>query len=560
MLISETILNNAVVKLPTTEPQFEKLRESTEELVSKKISPTKQISELIGQALLEEWVRQGIDKHRGIRNSCGFCGQPLPNDLWERLDNHFNKESEELREEIIQHIDHLTTATSRIESFIAFPKEQFYSSFHNRVSALEEEWLILSSAYKQNLEQLIKTLEIRKADIFTPLQLPIINNVSEQIVEFVIKFNDLVEENSQKTSTLQIDQQQARKELRYSELVGFIRDIDYIQIKKDQEQQEIQLGQESQKIQDSLSEIASLIEAKRVKEAEANDESKGAELVNQHLSRFFGHDELKLVAEGVSPQTKFKITRGDGDAKNLSEGECSLISFCYFIARIEDELKEVNVAQELIIYIDDPISSLDGNHIFFMFSLIDTIIAKQRKFKQLFISTHNLDFLKYLKRISAEDSSINHYLIERSSRQNEKRSSILIMPSHLKDFVTEFNYLFGEIYKACKPVSGNREQQVTNTYNQFYNLPNNIRKFLECYLFYKYPNNADPLKNLDKMFGHNVPSLINRVVNEYSHLTYLDRGWKPIDVAEAEECARLILEKVKEKDLEQYESLVDSLS
>ena len=48
-----------------------------------------------------------------------------------------------------------------------------------------------------------------------------------------------------------------------------------------------------------------------------------------------------------------------------------------------------------IIWIDDPISSLDSNHIFFIFSLINSELFedKKLKYKQLFISTHNLDFL-----------------------------------------------------------------------------------------------------------------------------------------------------------------------
>ncbi|WP_162867182.1 AAA family ATPase, partial [Klebsiella pneumoniae] len=57
-------------------------------------------------------------------------------------------------------------------------------------------------------------------------------------------------------------------------------------------------------------------------------------------------------------------------------GECSLIAFCYFIAKLEEPDSK---GKELIIYIDDPISSLDGNHIFFMFSLIESLIAKPIK-------------------------------------------------------------------------------------------------------------------------------------------------------------------------------------
>jgi hypothetical protein len=174
-----------------------------------------------------------------------------------------------------------------------------------------------------------------------------------------------------------------------------------------------------------------------------------------------------------------------------------------------------------------------------------------------------LDFLKYLKRLTIPDNkkdNVSYYLIERRQKQNDKRIFLLEMPKYIREYVTEFNYLFNEIYKVYKEVRGDRKKELENTYNQFYNLPNNIRKFLECYLFYKYPNNDEPLKNLDLLFDNNVPILIKRVINEYSHLTHIDRGWKPIDVDEAEDCARIIINKIKEKDIDQYNALIQSVN
>ena len=196
-----------------------------------------------------------------------------------------------------------------------------------------------------------------------------------------------------------------------------------------------------------------------------------------------------------------------------------------------------------------------------MFSLIEKIIAKPNRYKQLFISTHNLDFLKYLKRLTSPNGkgSVSHYLIERRQKGSEKGSFLVPMPTHLKDYVTEFNYLFNEIYKVYKEVGGDKKAMISNTYNQFYNLPNNMRKFLECYLFYRFPNSESPLDNLSKIFNGNTPTIINRFINEYSHLTYIDRGWKPIDVGEAEECAKIVIEKIRDQDPDQFEALLQSV-
>lgn len=125
--------------------------------------------------------------------------------------------------------------------------------------------------------------------------------------------------------------------------------------------------------------IGELRQEKQTKELEAKDEGEAAKRIRTFI-RFFGHDSLTLepalITESNTPLTRFIIKRGDKEAHNLSEGECSLISFFYFIAKIEDELNGVD-HDKLIIYIDDPISSLDNNHIFFMYSLIEIYCAKK---------------------------------------------------------------------------------------------------------------------------------------------------------------------------------------
>jgi len=267
--------------------------------------------------------------------------------------------------------------------------------------------------------------------------------------------------------------------------------------------------------------------------------------------------------------------RGGKSAFNLSEGECSLIAFCYFIAKLEEPESK---GKELIIYIDDPISSLDGNHIFFMFSLIEGLIAKPIKnadgsngyrYKQLFISTHNLDFLKYLKRLSIPKKKITvgegkarnvedkeNFMLERNGRG----SNIILMPAYLNDYITEFNYLFQQIYKC-------RDQTMANEcYEPFYGFGNNLRKFLEAFLYFKYPwhdDKNDSFEKIKKFFGDEdatAIALINRLNNEYSHLESIpDRGFKPLEVPEISRVANFVLDKMHKSDPDQYNYLLKSI-
>ena len=553
-------------KLKEAKPQFESYYNQTKELLQKKIKPSQPIVDLVNDSLLQEWVRQGIDKHKGKRETCGFCGNPIDEKLWEKLDAHFSKESEELRKEIKSKIDNLEQAKANLESFITLTKEQFYSNLHSDFEATNKNWLATTKTYSKSIDGLTKALNEREKDIFKERELEKISDVSETVLEILKEFNKLIDLHNQKTETLDKDQQKTREELRLSEIAAFLTQINYDNIiVKNQELEETQKGKK-ENLDKLLSQINELGEAKRTLEAQAKDESKGAELVNQHLTHFFGHNELKLVAEGVAPNILFKIVRNEEYASNLSEGECSLISFCYFIAKMEDELKDEVNSSKLIIYIDDPISSLDSNHIFFMFSLIESVIAKPKKYCQLFISTHNLDFLKYLKQLTfpkykevaeAKKEKIDkkHFLVERNGKT---KTSLKLAPEYLREYITEFNYLFFQIHSCSK------SDAETIEHNYQYNFGNNMRKFLEAYLFYKYPTSKLSFDERIKKFFNDdevTYNLVRRVINEFSHLgENFDRGLEPIDVDAMKRISEAVMKKIETTDKPQYDALLESVA
>lgn len=554
-----------IEKLKASKPNFSNYYKEVEELLQRPIKPSQPIVDLVNDSLLQEWVRQGIERHKGTRDTCGFCGNPISGDLWSQLDAHFSKESEDLRNELASKIEQLEAVKVKLAEFLTLTKDQFYSGLVTQFETSQKQWDTQIKVYSKNIASLISELDNRKNDIFKERTLPEITDISEEILGTIGEFNKTIEAHNKKTSTLSADQQKARGELLYSEVAKFLQDIDYP--KKLRAIEELKSHEASAKENFELSrwEIETLTEERRALEAQSKDESKGAELVNQHLSHFFGHNELKLVAEGDAPNIFFRISRDNGYAKNLSEGECSLISFCYFIARIEDELASEHVANKLVIYIDDPISSLDSNHIFFMFSLIEAIIAKPKKYCQLFISTHNLDFLKYLKQLTFPEykpdpnakkykKDVKHFMIERKG----KASTILrLSPKYLKEYITEFNYLFHQIYK-CSIADNQGDDHVFQ-----YNFGNNMRKFLEAYLFYKFPNASLTFdQRLQKFFGSdNVAySLVNRVINEYSHLgETFGRGLEPIDIGAIKEIAVTVIGKIEATDKDQFDALIDSI-
>ena len=556
--------------------KWESLTAAAEPLLSKTITPTKAIEELLKDSALQLWVKQGMGHHREKRDTCAFCRQDLPHDIWQVLDEHFSKESAGLETELDAAITSVTNEIDTVAEHNSLAGAQFYADERTKFDASSKALSQALAVYKKDLETLKKALENRKNNLFEPVSLTAPAHDAKEINKHIAAINALIVINNGKTSTLEKDKAAARDALRLADVFTFAETISY-----DKELDRIA----ALKIDAETASTAHTDGEKEIREAEAEiqtlrakqkDERKGADRVNSLLTNFFGHDGIKLEArDGDDKVTvKFEVTRNGKAAYNLSEGECSLIAFCYFMAKLDAPESK---GKDLIIYIDDPISSLDGNHIFFMFSLIESLIAKPIKkdgansyrYKQLFISTHNLDFLKYLKRLSIPSKKIpaadgktknasdhEYFMIER----NGASSNILLMPPYLRDYITEFHYLFHQIHK-CKD-----QAAAADSHEPFFGFGNNLRKFLEAFLFFKYPyhdDKNDAFERIRKFFGDEedtAVALINRLNNEFSHLEAVpDRSFKPVEIPEIAKVANYVLDKIYASDKVQYNALLKSI-
>ncbi|MBK8682523.1 MAG: AAA family ATPase [Bacteroidetes bacterium] len=110
---------------------------------------------------------------------------------------------------------------------------------------------------------------------------------------------------------------------------------------------------------------------------------------------------------------RFALQRGNDFAENLSEGgRLYLIRLFLVTLDVFTERKK----RRNNYFIDDPIPSLDANHIAQIYSLINSRFFRKGEdllqpeaaincFKQLFISTHNFEFFSFLK----DSSQLNKY-------------------------------------------------------------------------------------------------------------------------------------------------------
>jgi wobble nucleotide-excising tRNase len=536
----------------------------TEELVGKAVAQSEKIEELVSDAVLNRWVKEGRGHHKSKREDCAFCGNKIDESRWELLDKHFDEESERLEAAIDKLLEVIASEAAVLPEAFDIDDNLLYAKFKGRLAAIKDSHKEAIESYLLSLNGLTKQLQSRKDDLIHSKDFVSQTDHTNLIQNVLDNYETLRNEANEYSNRLESDQSSAMASLRLKTVHEFAATIGYSNQKSDIENLAKALEDASRLatgIEQSILQKQREIEAKR---REMNDEEKGARKVNDYLNHFFGHNFITLEAQ-ENPETeleaksiRFEVTREGAKAYHLSEGECSLLAFCYFLAKLDDIETQ---GSKPIVWIDDPISSLDSNHIFFLYSLIYNEIVSSGRFVQLFISTHNLDFLKYLKRLATKSVDAlgvetnyqkSYFLVTRSDRA----SSIKMMPKHLKDFVTEFNYLFDQIYR-CATV----ESVDDSNYTIFYNFTNSARKFLEIYLYYKFPNSGDQMVKLQRFFGNDaIPTvLVDRINNEYSHLCgVFERGETPVEVPEMKTAAMLILDRLKQ-DQGQYDALLESI-
>ena len=249
---------------------------------------------------------------------------------------------------------------------------------------------------------------------------------------------------------------------------------------------------------------------------------RGREEINKRLECRLGGRSVKIDVTLIDGEERFQLARRNGEpAKNLSEGEKTAISFCFFLTKLK-ELKPEQFS-EAIIYIDDPISSLDSNHIFQVTAIIRETFFHQMadsswttKCKQIFFSTHNFEFFSLLRELKPENKTSSRLFYIK--KINTEESSLDDMPKSLGRYSSEYQFLFSVINDFHKAPS-KFDHAVLML------LPNAIRRFVELYTYSKYPGGRDSTvdQRADRIFGLEKSKRILKVLHYFSHANNIER-------------------------------------
>ncbi len=530
--------------------KLENFTKNVNTILSKSISAQQVIEKLKNNPELNQWVWQGMNLHRD-ETKCQFCGNDLPSDLFERLKKHFSKEFNELITQITTVKNEITTYKNNLNR-IQFPdKARFYSEYQNEYEEILNELKESIGKIDNELEKLLNALQEKRNKPFDELSTIEISNVEKETEQKLKELNEIIDKNNKKVKDLSNEKQNFKKDLLTHYSAKAVDELKYFEKKKEIEDYVNKLNAfqaEFDVIDKEIKQINEQISKSNI----------GAEKINKYLTDFFADDQLKL--QSLDDGT-YQIYRNDRIAKNLSTGEKNIIALVYFITRLEENNFNINDA---IILIDDPVSSLDSNHTYKVYGFLS---EKVLGCKQLFITTHNFDFFNLLKDLVKGDpegtpnrqnknQKENYYLIKKILKEGSQKQSIIEnLPNVLRKFKSEYNYLFSILKEF------NNSDDKSN-FKLLYLIPNIARRFLESYLFQKYPDGRKFKDKCSSFFdGVDISNKTStlKIIDEYSHEENPEHATKFPDIQEVEKCVKIILELICQKDKEHFDALCNSL-
>jgi len=211
------------------------------------------------------------------------------------------------------------------------------------------------------------------------------------------------------------------------------------------------------------------------------DHGVGADKMNELIWAYLGHKELRLIAENGG----YKILRANGStATELSEGERMAVSFCYFLTQLAAEGRK---AENLILVIDDPISSLDTAARTYAYSLMTRMT---KKCAQVIVLTHNTSFMNMVKREfqnlqKREETKKVTALLALDCRSSGDGRDRVTSLGHMHELLvkhdSEYHYLFSLVRDAAEK----------KTSHYVYLLPNATRKLLEIFATFCSPGQSN---------------------------------------------------------------------
>ena len=233
-------------------------------------------------------------------------------------------------------------------------------------------------------------------------------------------------------------------------------------------------------------EVTELDEKVRTLKQKAKNTHESASALNTLFKVVFPYRKIEITDN--DDQTGYILKRDGSNCSfnSLSEGERNFIALAYFIYSINDAQNKLS--DDGIVVIDDPVSSLDKQAIFQIFSILANEMKKNTG-RQYFILTQNLDFLGHLKEFYSKAIKENRIRLMCVSA-TDSGCVIEDINSLLRDHRSDYYYVFTVIHGFKDSCDLKDSYLVVNL----------LRRWLETFLEFKFSSHGDLQSTLESAY------------------------------------------------------------
>lgn len=506
--------------------------------VMQKTASNEAITKLKENRELESWIRTGLTHHTDSVQ-CEFCGSTILADRLAALQKHFSKAYEDL----ISEAETQANTLEKTKFTITLPDERdFMPDLKDQFIMLKgkvDAWIIWVNGVVGELATLAKQ---KLLALETQFGCAVDTSRASEVTQIIADINTLITEHNQKRSQLDREKIAAKQAIEKHQAASFYQTNNI-------SDREAAIQTASDKVDKAQNLLTGIVGKKAAIEVQIQQQSIAAQKIDETV-QFLLPDNNISVAEVTGGSFEF---RRDGSlANNLSEGEKTAITFAYFLATLENNGASLN---QTIVFIDDPISSLDSNHIYAIYALIT---KRLDSCLQIFVSTHNSELYTLLKDywFEARQQFANRtnacaYYTRRflDSASMEWHSTLEDTPNLLRKYKSEYQFIFEQLHKFSS--------SQTPSLHEAYTSPNLLRKFLEAYLGFQKPCISQWSSKLDLLFDTDVERTeIQKFSDDASHLQGLNRALQqPNFISNAQNTVKKVIQALKSKDLPHYTSM-----
>ncbi|GHS48952.1 hypothetical protein JP0126_13090 [Helicobacter pylori] len=433
-----------------------------------------QVSEEIKEHMSKvgrEFIEKGIELQKKMPdNACPFCTQEITNNIIQVYTSCFNKRIEQFNQDSLEVSGTLKKILEQwnikeilqsFERFEPFMKKDSSTNKESLKNALEQIKVLLEKLQKE----VDKKWGVKNKEKFQGTDKKLLENY-EKFQKCVDETRNILKqkkEQKEKLEKLKTELKEAR--IKKAKHDGY----DWQKSKEEAERKLSVLNCRHERLNRLLEKIN-----KKLKEL-YDQKRPDIETINNYLKA--------LNLSKYSLDKDYRIVLNSDALENseakiiLSDGEKTTLAFAYFLARLKLFYKKEDL-KNLVVVIDDPISSLDEQRIYNTTCLVAKInqelarekLSNKEDKAQVFVLTHNYTFMAHL--INMVGKHARYFQLERHQGQLK-----IVCKDEVKGyFDTFYLLLFKEVYAFAK------KEKVQDDFNEAINYGNKVRILLESFL------------------------------------------------------------------------------